>query len=104
MRCRRTRLQGVIQPSNKIGTQILYDIPGAVQPGVRPRTERVQGGVQSRPGEPPIRITGFVVNPTIKTQYTETWFLNGQRRLGQHWVVELGYVGTHGVNLDGSTT
>ena len=45
-----------------------------------------QGGVQSRPGEPAIRITGFVVNPTIKTQYTETWFVNGQRRLGQHWM------------------
>ena len=58
------------------------------------------GGVQSRPGEPPIRITGFVVNPTIKTQYTESWFLNGQRRLGEHWVVEVGYVGTQGVNLE----
>ena len=73
--------------------------PGALQPGVRPRAQRI-GGVQSRPGEPPIRITGFVVNPTIKTQYTESWFLNGQRRVGKHWVVELGYVGTQGVNLE----
>ena len=28
-------------------------------------------------GEPPIRTTGFVVNPTIKTQYTESWFVDG---------------------------
>jgi hypothetical protein len=92
-------LQGVIQPSNKIGSQILYDIPVPYNPEFA-RGLNSQGGVQSRPGEPPIRITGFVVNPTIKTQYTETWFLNGQQRFGQHWVVELGYVGTHGVNLE----
>jgi hypothetical protein len=92
-------LDGVIQPSNGIGTRILYDIPVPSNPefgrGLNP-----SGGVQSRAGEPPIRITGFVVNPTIKTQYTESWFLNGQRRLGSHWVVELGYVGTQGVNLE----
>jgi hypothetical protein len=92
-------LQGVIQPSNKIGTQILYDIPVPYNPEFA-RGLNEQGGVQSRPGEPAIRITGFVVNPTIKTQYTETWFLNGQQRFGDHWIVELGYVGTHGVNLE----
>ena len=92
-------LDGVIQPSNGIGTQILYDIPVPYNPEFG-RGLNDAGGVQSRPGEPPIRITGFVVNPTIKTQYTESWFLNGQRRLGQHWVVELGYVGTQGVNLE----
>jgi Carboxypeptidase regulatory-like domain/TonB dependent receptor-like, beta-barrel len=92
-------LQGVIQPSNKIGTQILYDIPVPYNAEFA-RGLNEQGGVQSRPGEPAIRITGFVVNPTIKTQYTETWFLNGQRRLGEHWILELGYVGTHGVNLE----
>jgi Carboxypeptidase regulatory-like domain len=92
-------IQGVIQPSNKIGTQILYDIPVPYNPEFG-RGLNASGGVQSRPGEPPIRTTGFVVNPDIKTQYTETWFLNGQQRLGQHWIVELGYVGTHGVNLE----
>jgi hypothetical protein len=92
-------LQGVIQPSNRIGTTILYDIPIPYNPEFA-RGLNAQGGVQSRPGEPAIRITGFVVNPTIKTQYTESWFLNGQRRLGDHWMVELGYVGTHGVNLE----
>lgn len=92
-------VQGVIQPSTGIGTRILYDIPVPANPEFG-RGLNAQGGVQSRPGEPPIRTTGFVVNPTIKTQYTQSWFLNGQRRLGQRWRVELGYVGTRGVNLE----
>jgi hypothetical protein len=92
-------VQGVIQPSTGIGTQILYDIPVPLNPEFG-RGLNDQGGVQSRPGEPPIRTTGFVVNPTIKTQYTQSWFLNGQQRLGQRWRVELGYVGTRGVNLE----
>jgi hypothetical protein len=92
-------LDGVIQPSNGIGTQILYDIPVPYNPEFG-RGLNDAGGVRSRPGEPPIRITGFVVNPTIKTQYTESWFVNGQRRLGDRWVVELGYAGTKGVNLE----
>ena len=92
-------LDGVIQPSNGIGTRILYDIPVPFNPEFG-RGLNASGGVQSRAGEPPIRITGFVVNPTIKTQYTESWFVNGQRRLGDHWVVEFGYVGTQGVNLE----
>jgi hypothetical protein len=92
-------IQGVIQPSNRIGTTILYDIPVPYNPEFG-RGLNDHGGVQSRPGEPPIRITGFVVNPTIKTQYTESWFLNGQRRLGDRWMLEVGYVGTQGVNLE----
>ncbi|MEJ7615394.1 MAG: hypothetical protein WKF30_00135 [Pyrinomonadaceae bacterium] len=59
-----------------------------------------QGGVVSRPGEPAIRTTGFVVNPDIKTQYTESWFLNAQRELTKGWVAEIGYVGTTGINLE----
>jgi hypothetical protein len=92
-------VQGVIQPATGIGTRILYDIPVPTNPEFG-RGLNAQGGVQSRPGEPPIRTTGFVVNPTIKTQYTQSWFLNGQRRLGEHWRLELGYVGTRGVNLE----
>ncbi len=92
-------IQGVIQPSNRIGTQILYDIPVPYNPEFG-RGLNAAGGVQSRPGEPAIRTTGFVVNPEIKTQYTESWFLNGQRKLGRHWTVEFGYVGTRGVNLE----
>jgi hypothetical protein len=92
-------IQGVIQPSNRIGTQILYDIPVPYNPEFG-RGLNAAGGVQSRPGEPAIRTTGFVVNPEIKTQYTESWFLNGQRKFGRVWTVEFGYVGTHGVNLE----
>jgi hypothetical protein len=92
-------IQGVIQPSNRIGTRILYDIPVPHNPEFG-RGLNDSGGVQSRPGEPPIRTTGFVVNPSIKTQYTENWFLDAQHRLGQHWTVQIGYVGTRGVNLE----
>jgi len=49
---------------------------------------------------PGLQITGFVVNPTIKTQYSESWFLNVEREFAKNWVVELGYVGTNGVNLE----
>ncbi len=47
-----------------------------------------------------MRITGFVVNPEVKTQYSESWFLNVQRRLPRDWAVEVGYVGTTGINLE----
>ena len=92
-------IQGVIQPSSRIGTRILYDIPVPFNPEFA-RGLNAQGGVQSRPGEPPIRITGFVVNPDIKTQYSESWFLNAQRELPRRWIAEIGYVGTNGINLE----
>lgn len=92
-------LQGVIQPSNKIGTRILYDIPVPFNAEFA-RGLNAQGGVISRPGEPPIRITGFVVNPDIKTQYTESWFLNAQHQFQHKWIAEVGYVGTTGINLE----
>ncbi|HWQ33638.1 MAG TPA: TonB-dependent receptor [Blastocatellia bacterium] len=92
-------LQGVIQPGNKIGTTILYNIPVPFNPEFA-RGLNAQGGVISRPGEPPIRPTGFVVNPEIKTQYSENWFLNVQRNLGKGWIVEAGYTATNGINLE----
>lgn len=92
-------LQGVIQPSAGLGTQILYDFPVPFNPQFG-RGLNAQGGVISNPGEPAIRTTGFVVNPVIKTQYTESWFLNTQQRLGDHWMLEAGYVGTRGVDLE----
>lgn len=92
-------LQGVIQPSTGIGTRILYGIPVPHNPEFS-RGLNAQGGVISRPGEPPIRTTGFVVNPVIRTQYTDSWFANTQQRLGAHWMVEFGYVGTRGVDLE----
>lgn len=92
-------LQGVIQPSAGLGTQILYDIPVPYNPQFG-RGLNAQGGVISNPGEPAIRTTGFVVNPVIKTQYTESWFANAQHRLGARWMAEVGYVGTRGVDLE----
>ncbi|MBI3652763.1 MAG: TonB-dependent receptor [Acidobacteria bacterium] len=92
-------IQGVIQPSARIGTRILYNIPVPFNPEFG-RGLNDKGGVQSRPGEPPIRITGFVVNPKIKTQYSESWFLNVQREVAKNWIAEIGYVGTNGINLE----
>lgn len=92
-------VQGVIQPGNKIGTQILYGIPTPYNPEFG-RGLNDQGGVISRPGEPAIRISPWVVNPTIKTQYSESWFFNLQREVAKGWIAEVGYFGTRGVNLE----
>ncbi|HYE75700.1 MAG TPA: TonB-dependent receptor, partial [Blastocatellia bacterium] len=70
-------LQGVVQPSNKIGTTILYGIPVPFNPDLG-RGLNSKGGVNTPAGQNAIRPTGFVVNPTIKTQYSESWFLNVQ--------------------------
>ncbi|MBX5478544.1 MAG: TonB-dependent receptor [Pyrinomonas methylaliphatogenes] len=93
-------VQIVSQPSVGIGTRILYDIPVPFNPefarGLNP-----QGGINPLPGERArIRPTGFVVNPTIKTQYSESFFLSGQRQFGHGWIAEVGYVGTLGINLE----
>jgi len=93
-------IQVVSQPSQGIGTQILYGIPVPFNPefarGLNPF-----GGINPLPGETRrIRPTGFVVNPTIKTQYSESFFFNVQRQLGNGWIAEIGYNGTIGVNLE----
>lgn len=92
-------LQGVVQPSNKIGTRILYGIPVPFNPDFA-RGLNAQGGVNTPAGQNAIRPTGFVVNPTIKTQYSQSWFLNLQREVWKGWIVEAGYNGTRGVNLE----
>jgi hypothetical protein len=92
-------LQGVVQPSNKIGEKILYGIPVPFNPDFG-RGLNAQGGVNTPPGQNAVRPTGFVVNPTIKTQYSASWFLNLQREVWNGWIVEAGYTGTRGVNLE----
>ena len=92
-------LQGVVQPSNRIGTRILYGIPVPFNADFA-RGLNAQGGVNTPPGQNAIRPTGFVVNPTIKTQYSQSWFLNLQREMWNGWIVEAGYNGTRGVNLE----
>ncbi len=93
-------VQVVSQPSQGIGTQILYGIPVPFNPefarGLNPF-----GGINPLPGETRrIRPTGFVVNPIIKTQYSESFFANVQRQIGNGWIVEAAYNGTLGVNLE----
>ena len=92
-------LQGVVQPSNNIGTKILYGIPVPFNADFA-RGLNAQGGVNTPAGQAAIRPTGFVVNPTIKTQYSQSWFLNLQREVWNGWIIEAGYNGTSGVNLE----
>ena len=92
-------IQGVVQPANRIGTRILYDIPVPFNSDFA-RGLNAKGGLNTPPGEAAIRLTGFVVNPTIKTQYSENWFLNVQHEFKGGWVAEVGYVGTNGINLE----
>ena len=87
-------ITGVLSPAQGIGTQILYGIPVPLNPDQFARGLNAQGGV------PGLQITGFVVNPKIKTQYSESWFLSVDREFIKNWVIEVGYVGTNGVNLE----
>jgi hypothetical protein len=93
-------VQVVSQPSNGIGTRIIYNIPVPFNPEFA-RGLNDRGGINPLPGETVrIRPTGFVINPVIKTQYSESFFLSGQRELWQGWIAEVGYTGTLGVNLE----
>jgi hypothetical protein len=91
--------QVFLAPSQGIGHQILYGIPVPFNPDFA-LGFNANGGVGGVNGQPLIPTTGFVVNPTIKTQYSESWFLNVQHEVAQGWIVEIGYVGTNGVNLE----
>ena len=86
-------------PSQGFGTQILYGIPVPFNPEFA-RGLNQFGGINPLPGQRAPRPTGFVVNPTIKTQYSESFFANIQRQLGKGWIAEIGYNGTIGVNLE----
>ncbi len=86
-------------PSQGFGTQILYGIPVPFNPEFA-RGLNAFGGINPLPGQRTPRPTGFVVNPTIKTQYSESFFLNVQHQLGSGWIAEIGYNGTIGVNLE----
>ncbi|HVE57790.1 MAG TPA: TonB-dependent receptor, partial [Pyrinomonadaceae bacterium] len=86
-------------PSQGFGTRILYGIPVPFNAEFA-RGLNQYGGINPLPGQSAPRPTGFVVNPTIKTQYSESFFLNVQRQLGNGWIAEIGYNGTIGVNLE----
>ncbi len=86
-------------PSQGFGTRILYGIPVPFNSEFA-RGLNAFGGINPLPGQRAPRPTGFVVNPTIKTQYSESFFLNVQRQIGAGWIAEIGYNGTLGINLE----
>jgi hypothetical protein len=87
-------ITGVLSPAQGIGTKdIDYNIPV-------PFNDAFALGLNAQGGVPGLQITGFVVNPTIKTQYSESWFLSIDREFLRGWIAEIGYVGTTGVNLE----
>jgi hypothetical protein len=63
-------------------------------------TLNAQGGIVSPPGTPPLRISPWLIDPKLKTQYSESWFLNLQHEFVKGWIAEVGYIGTTGVNLE----
>jgi hypothetical protein len=92
-------ISAVLQPNAGYGTAILYGIPVPFNPEFQTELNP-QGGVVSPPGTPPFRLNPWVVDPHYKTQYSESWFLSLQREVINQWIVELGYVGTNGINLE----
>jgi len=92
-------IQGVIYPANGYGTTIDYGIPVPFNPEFQ-ATLNAQGGVVAPPGKPAIRISPWLIDPKLKTQYSESYFLSLQREVARGWIVELGYVGTDGINLE----
>lgn len=91
--------QVFIIPSQGLGNQIAYGVPVPFNPSFA-LGFNAAGGVGGVNGNPLVPTTGFVVNPVIKTQYSENWFLNIQREIKNGWIAEIGYVGTNGVNLE----
>jgi hypothetical protein len=92
-------IQGVIYPANGYGTTIDYGIPVPFNPEFKAALN-AQGGVVAPPGKPAIRISPWLIDPKLKTQYSESYFLSLQREVAKSWIVELGYAGTHGINLE----
>jgi hypothetical protein len=92
-------IQGVIWPANGYGKTIDYDIPVPFNPEFK-TTLNAQGGVVAPAGETAIRISPWLINPKLKTQYSESYFLSLQREVARGWIAELGYVGTNGINLE----
>ena len=89
----------ILQPNEGYDSSILYGIPVPANPEFK-TTLNAQGGIVSPPGTPPIRISPWLINPGLKTQYSENWFLSLQHEFVKGWIAELGYIGTTGVNLE----
>ena len=87
-------ITGVLSPAQGIGTKILYGIPVPLNPAQFARGLNAQGGV------PGLQISGWVVDPHIKTQYSESWFGSVDHELFKGWIAEVGYTATNGVHLE----
>ena len=92
-------IKGVIWPANGYGTTIDYGIPVPFNSEFK-ATLNAQGGVVAPAGEPPIRISPWLIDPKLKTQHSASYFLSVQREVTKSWIVELGYVGTEGIDLE----
>ncbi len=92
--------QELLQPNAKRATQILFDIPVPINPEFATGFNEWGGLNWNIPDSKAPVVTGFVVNPDIKTQYSESWFFNIQHEIRSTWVLEIGYVGTNGINLE----
>jgi hypothetical protein len=88
-----------VQPNVGIGSSILYGIPAPANPTFK-TTLNAQGGIVSPPGQISALISPWVVNPNYKAQYSESWFFNLQWEFAPSWILELGYAGTNGINLE----
>ena len=89
----------ILQPNAGYGTSILYGIPVPYNSQFK-TTLNAQGGIVSPPGTPALRISPWLIDPKLKTQYSESWFLNLQHEFAKEWIAEVGYIGTTGVNLE----
>ena len=92
-------IQAILEPSVGIGTTIDYGIPVPFNPQFQTALN-AQGGVVATPGKAPIRISPWLINPNLKSQYSESWFFNLEREVTHNWIMEVGYVGTNGINLE----
>jgi len=83
---------------------------GVIDPNFVPCLATLQGFTSNDPnqagiyacsgaGIPSTNIFGLVVPRKYVSPSTQQWNLTIQRELGRHWVVEIGYVGTHAVHL-----
>jgi hypothetical protein len=87
-------ITGVLSPAQGIGIKILYGVPVPLDPAQFARGLNSQGGV------PGLQIAGWVVDPNIKTQYSESWFVSIDQEFFKGWITEIGYTATYGIHLE----
>jgi hypothetical protein len=89
---------GVIDPNFVPCLAALVDFPVVGTPPT-PDTTQAANYACSGPGIPSVAIFGLIVPRHFVAPNTQQWNLTVQRTLWKDWVLEVGYVGTHGVHL-----